>query len=96
MGILTYFQTKVNKKTAKKSAFLAALFPIEIRTLSRIISLKFADFLVLTGIAAFLIDYRIGIIVGVGPAEAVFKVDGLETFGYFVSDSAGLTIFDQL
>ncbi len=36
---------KRDKKTAKKALFLAALFPIEIRTLSRIISLKCADFL---------------------------------------------------
>jgi len=35
----------------KKELFLAALFPIEIRTISPIISLKCADFLVLTGIA---------------------------------------------
>ena len=69
--------------------FLAALFYIEIRTLSRIISLMFADFLVLTGIEAFLIDYRLGIIVGIGPAEEVFNVDGLEPFGYFVSDWLG-------
>ena len=34
-----------------KVDFLAVLFPIEIRTLSRIISLKCADFLVLIGIA---------------------------------------------
>ena len=40
----------------------------------------------LTGIAAFLIDYRLGIIVGVGNAEAVFNIDGLEPFEYFVSD----------
>jgi|GEM_PF-7113174 len=32
----------------KKVLFWAALFPIEIRTLSRIISLKCADFLALT------------------------------------------------
>jgi len=44
-GILTYFQTKVNKKTAKKAPFLVILFPIEIRTISRIISLKCAEFL---------------------------------------------------
>jgi len=44
---------------------------------------------VLTGIAAFLIDYRLGIIVGVGPAKAVFNVDGLEPFEYFVSDWLG-------
>ncbi len=39
---------KRDKKTAKKALFWAALFPIEIRTLSPIISLKCADFLVLT------------------------------------------------
>jgi len=48
-GILTQFQTKVNKKTAKKHLFLAALFPIEIRTLSPIISLKCAEFVALMG-----------------------------------------------
>ncbi len=83
------FTNNVNKKMNKKQLFLAALFPIEIRTLSHIISLKFADYLMLTGIAAFLIDYRLGIIVGAGPAEAVFNVDGLEPFGYFVSDWLG-------
>jgi len=55
-GILTLFQTKVNKKMAKKGLFLVVLFPIEIRTLSRIIALKSADFLVLTGI----VGLRIG------------------------------------
>jgi len=33
----------------KKVLFLAAPFPIEIRTLSRIISLKYADFLMFMG-----------------------------------------------
>jgi len=42
-GILTMFQTKVNKKTVKKQLFLAALFHIEIRTLSPIIYLKRAE-----------------------------------------------------
>ncbi|MFB0553795.1 MAG: hypothetical protein ACETWQ_10830 [Phycisphaerae bacterium] len=50
-GILMQYQTLVNKKMAKKQLFLAALFPIEIRTLSLIISLKHADFLALAGIA---------------------------------------------
>ena len=39
---------KRDKKTGKKELFLAALFPIEIRTISPIISIKYADFLVLT------------------------------------------------
>ena len=38
------------EKTAKNELFLVISFHIEIRTLSRIISLKHADFLVLTGI----------------------------------------------
>jgi len=38
----------VNKKTAKKQIFLAALFYIEIRTISPIISLKRTEFLLLT------------------------------------------------
>jgi len=36
-GILTHFQTKVNKKNGQKSIFSAILYYIEIRTLSRII-----------------------------------------------------------
>jgi len=40
---------KRDKETAKKALFLAALFPIEIRTLSRIISLKCAEFIELWG-----------------------------------------------
>jgi hypothetical protein len=39
-GILTLFQTIVNKKMDKKHFFLAALFHSEIRTLSPIISLS--------------------------------------------------------
>ena len=35
---------KRDKKTAKKHLFLAALFPIEMRTISRIIFLKCAEF----------------------------------------------------
>ena len=44
---------KRDKKPAKKALFLATLLLIEIRTLPRIISLKRAEFLVLTGIAVF-------------------------------------------
>ena len=43
-GILTLFQTLVNKKMDKMHFFLAALFHSEIRTLSPIISLKRAEF----------------------------------------------------
>ena len=39
-----------DKKRTKKVLFLAAFFPIEIGTLSRIISLKHAEFLALAGI----------------------------------------------
>ena len=50
-SILTDFQTAVNRKTPQKAPFWVILFPIEIRTLFRIISLKCADFFALTGIA---------------------------------------------
>jgi len=40
---------KSQKKTARKAPFLVILFPIEIRTLSPIISLKYAEFLALMG-----------------------------------------------
>ncbi len=46
-----YIFKQKSKKTAKKVPFWAALFHIEIRTLSPIISLKNAEFLNLTGIA---------------------------------------------
>jgi hypothetical protein len=48
-----YFNTISNKsqqKMTKKALFLAAFFPIEIGTLSPIISLKHAKFLALAGI----------------------------------------------
>jgi len=45
--IIPNFEQKSTKK-GQKSTFFGRTFPIEIRTLSRIISLKCADFLVLT------------------------------------------------
>ena len=44
---------KSDKKTAKKVLYWSTFFTIEIRTISPIISLKCADFLVLTGIAVW-------------------------------------------
>jgi len=51
-GYFNVLSNYVNKKMNKKAIFLVILFPIEIRTLSSTISLKRAEFLVLTGIAA--------------------------------------------
>jgi len=42
--ILKYYQTMSTKKWTKSNFFLAALFPIEIRTTSPIIYLKCAEF----------------------------------------------------
>jgi len=43
------FSNNVNKKMTKNALFLPTFFPIEIGTLSFIISLKCAEFLALTG-----------------------------------------------
>jgi len=51
-----YFNTFSNNnqlKTAKNALFLVILFPIEIRTISRVISLKRAELLALAGIVGF-------------------------------------------
>ena len=47
-GYFNIIPNKSQEKRAKRHFFGATLYPIEIRTLSRIISLKCADFLVLT------------------------------------------------
>jgi hypothetical protein len=44
---------KKGQKNGKKALFLVILFPIEIGTISPIISLKCADFLALMGIVGF-------------------------------------------
>jgi len=46
--VLYQISKKSQLKTGKKALFLAVIFPIEIRTISPIISLKCADFLALT------------------------------------------------
>ena len=52
-GYFNIVSNIVNKKMVKKQLFLAVLFPIEIGTLSRIISLKLVELLALTGIVVF-------------------------------------------
>ncbi len=56
------------QKKAKKAPFLAALFSIEIRTISPIISLKCAEFLALAGIVV------LGSVLPIAVGQAIVKM----------------------